>query len=114
MEERGERVRRKARELWLLDGMPEGKAQEHWYKAEDIVRTEDFDAFLANPNPGAEALANCDRLNPDPAARPIEPPPVRSKPKPRARSGAKPARDPLLPPIAPPRRHEAKLQGGLT
>ena len=109
MDDREERIRRKARELWILDGMPEGKEQEHWYKADDIVRTEDFDAALANPNPASEAHAHCDIHNPDPAARPIETPPV--PPKPKVRSSDKAARDPLLPPISASRLNEPKVQG---
>jgi len=112
MDEREERIRRKAWDLWVLDGMPEGKELEHWYKAEDIVRTEDFDAFLANPNPASEALADCDRLNPDPAARPVRQLPVASRPKARVRSNDRSMRDPLLPPISAPRPDGPKLQGG--
>src|SRR5882757_11282800 len=101
MDEREERIRKKARELWLLDGKPAGKEQEHWYRAEDIVRTEDFDGVLANPNPASEAHDHSDIHNPDPAARPLgESPEAPPKPKARARSGAKAMRDPLLPPLA--------------
>jgi hypothetical protein len=112
MDEREERVRKKAWELWVLDGMPAGKELEHWFKADDIVRTEDFDAALANPNPASEALDHCDMLNPDPAARPVREPPLPPNPRARARSNDRPMRDPLLPPISASRAHGPKLQGG--
>jgi hypothetical protein len=75
MDEREERIRKKARELWWLDGRPEGKANEHWYRAEDIVRTEDFDAKLGRKlqmeqhNSTEEAiglllLCQCNQLDP--------------------------------------------------
>lgn len=115
MDGREERIRRKARELWMLDGMPEGREAEHWYKAEDIVRTEDFEALVINPNPAAEAHAHIDIVNPDPAARPIEvEAPPQPKPQPQVRRGAKAARDPLLPPLPASGLGDVKLQGETT
>lgn len=35
-----DKIRAKAHELWLADGQPDGKADEHWQAAEAIVRAE--------------------------------------------------------------------------
>jgi Protein of unknown function (DUF2934) len=55
MHDAEERIRRLAYDLWLEDGRPEGRSQEHWYKAQDFLRTEDFILMVPNPNPAAEA-----------------------------------------------------------
>lgn len=34
------KIREKARELWLAEGQPEGRADQHWLEAEAIVRAE--------------------------------------------------------------------------
>lgn len=35
------KIREKARELWLAEGQPEGRADQHWLEAEAIVRAEE-------------------------------------------------------------------------
>jgi len=67
-----ERIRARAHELWVEDGMPEGKEAEHWFKASDIVRREIFEETVASPNPAAEAEDFAGVINPDPAARQSE------------------------------------------
>jgi hypothetical protein len=69
MDDLEDRIRRKAHELWLAEGMPEGKEAEHWFRAQDHVRTEDYEDIVANPCPAAEAECPPDVVNPDPAAR---------------------------------------------
>lgn len=34
------KIREKARELWLAEGKPEGRADQHWLEAEAIIRAE--------------------------------------------------------------------------
>lgn len=40
MSDTEDKIRAKAHELWLAEGQPEGKADEHWQAAEAIVRAE--------------------------------------------------------------------------
>jgi Protein of unknown function (DUF2934) len=37
------RIRNLAYMLWMEDGCPEGRAQEHWLEAEDMLRAEEAD-----------------------------------------------------------------------
>jgi len=85
MDDVEDRIRRKAHELWLAEGMPEGKEAEHWFRAQDHVRTEDYEAMVANPCPAAEAECPPDVVNPDPAGRRSKPA-VRPTPPAKARS----------------------------
>jgi hypothetical protein len=47
-----ERIRRRAYELWEQEGRPEGRAEEHWSRAEREVQAAGATAGL---NPGSEA-----------------------------------------------------------
>jgi hypothetical protein len=35
------RIRRRAHQLWLDEGCPEGRATEHWRRAKELIATED-------------------------------------------------------------------------
>lgn len=41
MDDREERIRRKAYELWEADGCPEGRHDDHWVQAREIVALEE-------------------------------------------------------------------------
>lgn len=85
MSDREERIRRKAHEIWLAEGMPEGRDEEIWFKAQDFIGREDFEAtvVVANAAPEAEDFEGLDRS--DPAARqadtPLDPPTKPRKPR---------------------------------
>lgn len=63
MDDRDERIRRKAYELWEAAGRPEGRHEHHWVEAREIVALEDVGGdptvpVRADGEPGAEpALA---------------------------------------------------------
>ena len=40
MSDTEDKIRAKAHELWLAEGQPEGKADEHWQAAEALVRAD--------------------------------------------------------------------------
>jgi len=50
-----ERIRQKAHEIWEGEGRPEGLEVEHWYKAQDFISRETFEATVGTPNAAAEA-----------------------------------------------------------
>ena len=41
MPNRGEMIRERAYAIWVEDGRPEGKAEEHWQQASDAVDAEE-------------------------------------------------------------------------
>lgn len=43
-EDREQRIRERAHSLWELDGHPEGREQEYWYRAEQLIAAEDYPA----------------------------------------------------------------------
>lgn len=47
-EDRIERVRRRAYDHWEKEGRPEGRASEHWLRAERELRDEEMRARLAS------------------------------------------------------------------
>jgi hypothetical protein len=57
MDDQEERIRRRAHEIWVLEGRPEGRAADHWFQAQEFIRTEDFLISMATPNPALEAEA---------------------------------------------------------
>jgi hypothetical protein len=61
MSDTEDKIRAKAHELWLAEGQPEGKADEHWQAAEAIVRTEAEKKATRKPRapkePAAKAAA---------------------------------------------------------
>lgn len=44
-----ERIRRKAHELWVAEGHPHGRDQEHWDQAKEIIAIEDSQATTLLP-----------------------------------------------------------------
>jgi hypothetical protein len=48
-EERQERIRRKAYELWEAAGRPDGQSEVHWDKATELVAIEDNQALATKP-----------------------------------------------------------------
>lgn len=61
MSDTEDKIRAKAHELWLAEGQPEGKADEHWQAAEAIVRAEAEKKTTRKPRapkePAAKAAA---------------------------------------------------------
>ncbi len=55
---RDERVRQRAYDLWVAEGQPEGKEQEHWLRAEREV-------LLAEPKPSLGTPTVPGKENPD-------------------------------------------------
>ena len=56
MEDREDRIRNRAYELWLLEGMPEGRDVDHWFMAAETIRIEDLEQSCGNPNPSYEVI----------------------------------------------------------
>lgn len=50
MTEQEVRIRAKAHEIWLMEGMPEGREADHWFQAQEFIRTEDLFATVSNAN----------------------------------------------------------------
>jgi len=44
-----DRIRAKAYELWIAEGCPEGRADDHWLMAMAIIADEDGSAGAASP-----------------------------------------------------------------
>jgi Protein of unknown function (DUF2934) len=57
MDDQEERIRRLAHEIWVLEGRPEGREADHWFQAQEFIRTEDFLINVSTPNPALEAEA---------------------------------------------------------
>ena len=55
MDDPEHRIRQKAHEIWLMAGCPEGLAEDHWFRAQEFIRAEDFLASVSAPNPALEA-----------------------------------------------------------
>ena len=77
MEDREDRIRARAFELWLLEGKPEGRDLDHWFMAAETIRLESFEQSVGNPNPAAEviegylsAASQGQPINPDAARHP--------------------------------------------
>ena len=77
MEDREDRIRARAYELWLLEGKPEGRDLDHWFMAAETIRLESFEQSVGNPNPAAEvingylsAAAQAHPINPDATRHP--------------------------------------------
>ncbi|CAH1654057.1 MULTISPECIES: DUF2934 domain-containing protein [unclassified Chelatococcus] len=66
MDERENRIRQRAHQLWEEEGRPEGRAERHWFQAKEIVAVEEGYFETLEPvdtvEPGAaepiEALSN--------------------------------------------------------
>ena len=46
-----ERIRRKAYELWLAEGRPEGRDRDHWELARELIAIEDSQKTTLRPPP---------------------------------------------------------------
>lgn len=66
VEHADERIRRKAYDLWVEEGRPDGRADHHWQMAREVIATQDnyastsipVDETLEPPVEPAEALEN--------------------------------------------------------
>jgi len=58
-----QQVRERAHEIWLREGRPEGRADEHWALARVEIAAEQNVGTMLKPNP---------LVRPDPDAEPIE------------------------------------------
>ncbi len=61
-----QRVRERAYHLWLDEGCPEGRAEDHWDKARELVAIEENYKDTLKPNPTAE-------FERSPTGEPVEP-----------------------------------------
>lgn len=61
-----ERVRERAYRLWLEEGCPEGRADDHWDKARELVAIEENYKDTLKPNP-------VDAYDNSPTGEPVEP-----------------------------------------
>jgi hypothetical protein len=64
-EERAERIRKRAYQLWEQEGRPDGHADDHWDKAAELIAIEDNHAFALQPLPDANEIG--------PEGEPVEP-----------------------------------------
>ncbi len=71
------KIREKARELWLAEGQPEGRADQHWHEAEAIVRAEAEAA--AKPKAARKPRAAAAKKEPSEAKAPTAKKPTAKK-----------------------------------
>jgi hypothetical protein len=64
--ERNQRIRERAYRLWMEEGCPEGRADDHWDKASELVAIEENYRDTLKPNP-TQAYEN------SPTSEPVEP-----------------------------------------
>ncbi len=58
-----QQVRRRAYELWLGDGKADGRASDHWYKAEcEVLGRSDGDSPAAQIAPAAKRKARAKKV----------------------------------------------------
>jgi hypothetical protein len=69
MDDQEDRIRALAHQLWAEDGCPDGREDEHWFRAADIIRRQDFEEMMVAPNAAMEAEDFAGVDNPDPASR---------------------------------------------
>jgi hypothetical protein len=69
MDNTEDRIRALAHQLWVEDGCPEGREEEHWFRAADVIRRQDFEEMMVAPNAAMEAEDFAGVDNPDPASR---------------------------------------------
>ncbi len=72
-----EKIRAKARELWLAEGQPEGRADQHWHEAEMLVRAEE--EALAKPKAARKPRAAAAKKEPAEAKAPAAKKPAAKK-----------------------------------
>jgi hypothetical protein len=68
-----EKIRRRAHQLWIEEGRPEGREREHWEKARKAVEDEEL---KAKPEIGGEAPAGPTVADP---LAPLVDPPMKTK-----------------------------------
>ncbi|MER2536389.1 MAG: DUF2934 domain-containing protein [Rhizobiaceae bacterium] len=101
-QDREERIRQRAHQLWEADGRPEGRHDHHWSQAEREIN----DAEPAHGTPVAPGSAIPDVRSADPAGMPDDKrPPVANDSatapaSPKMSGAAKPARDRSKSPVA--------------
>ncbi|MBS7544743.1 DUF2934 domain-containing protein [Ancylobacter oerskovii] len=101
MDEREEHIRRRAHRLWEEEGRPEGRAEQHWFQAKEMLAVEEGEmptSPVAEPSPEPiEALVNAgefptltDQGEMEIPHRPqAEAAPAVAAPKPAARGGGR-------------------------
>jgi len=63
MDEREERIRERAHRLWEEEGRPDGRAEDHWFQAKEIVALEDgHDEALKPIGSGGEPVEPIEAL----------------------------------------------------
>lgn len=67
-DERVRRIRERAYRIWLDEGCPEGREEQHWHMATELVAQEDGHQNAAKPNPVAQGVEGGTR------DKPVEPP----------------------------------------
>ena len=61
------RIRARAHRIWEEEGRPEGRADEHWDKARELIAMEDNQNLATRPNPvagGGELATNTEPVEP--------------------------------------------------
>ncbi len=64
MADRDVRVRRRAYDIWLREGRPEGRAEEHWERASEEIAIEDNLEQTLLPNPSHGPMDTAERTEP--------------------------------------------------
>lgn len=81
------KIRAKARELWLAEGQPEGRADAHWLEAEALVRAE----AEAEAKPKATRKPRAPKAEPAEAKAPAKKPAAKKAPAAKKDEVKKPA-----------------------
>ncbi|GLK74508.1 DUF2934 domain-containing protein [Ancylobacter dichloromethanicus] len=91
MDQREDRIRERAHRLWEDEGRPEGRADAHWFRAEEMAAVENDSAENFEPvdaaepsmvtgeasvDPGGTAISRRSEINPDGTPHGDEPAPV--------------------------------------
>ncbi len=73
MDDREQRIRQRAHQIWLDEGSPEGRSRDHWETAEAAIDAEDAVAALAPMNKPAKPKAERGRSISDPSPKSPKP-----------------------------------------
>jgi hypothetical protein len=49
-----ERIRQKAHEIWVAEGRPDGRHEEHWQMARELIAQQDNQRQTLRPNPAQD------------------------------------------------------------
>lgn len=63
-DERERRIRERAYRIWLDEGCPAGREEQHWHMATELVGQEDGQPYATKPNPIAEGVEGSQRDKP--------------------------------------------------